>query len=78
MIASNLVAAALAATQQAPVVAAPATAPVAHDRAAMAAQHGAHDMGKQDANAGANNDMVAGKMDCCKDGCACCAGKPKG
>jgi len=78
VIASTLVAAALASTQPPPLAAAPAMAPVAHDRAAMAAQHGAHDMGKQDAKAGAKNDMAAGKMDCCKDGCACCAGKSKG
>ena len=62
MIASTLVAAALA--TQAPVAATPA--PMAHDHAAMAAQH---DMANHDAK----REMAAGKMDCCKDGCDCCA-----
>jgi hypothetical protein len=65
MIVSTLVAAALASTQPAPAA---ASAPMAHDHAAMAAQHAGHDMTKQDA-------AKAGKMDCCKDGCACCADK---
>jgi hypothetical protein len=41
---------------------------MAHDHAAMAAQH---DMANHDAK----REMAAGKMDCCKDGCDCCAGK---
>ncbi|MDQ3143282.1 MAG: hypothetical protein M3Q57_00165 [Pseudomonadota bacterium] len=62
MIASTLVAAALASTN--PAQAAPAPA-AAHDQAAMAGHQGMPD----------HKDMAGGKMDCCKDGCACCAKK---
>ena len=62
MIASTLVAAALASTS--PAQAAPVAAPApAHDHSAMASPK---DMGGQ-------KGMAEGKMDCCKDGCACCA-----
>jgi len=66
MIASTLVAAALASTK--PAQAAPAPA---HDHSAMAAAH------KQAAHQdmAGHKDMAEGKMDCCKDGCACCAKK---
>ncbi|MDQ3078115.1 MAG: hypothetical protein M3Q83_04645 [Pseudomonadota bacterium] len=68
MIASTLVAAALASTS--PAQAAPA-AP-AHHHAAMAAS-GARSVPNQ-AMAGHGGHAEA-KMDCCKDGCACCAKK---
>ncbi len=62
MIASSLLAAALASTS--PAQAAPAPAP-AHDHSAMVGDKGT----------GGAMKMVEGKMDCCKDGCACCAKK---
>ena len=55
MIASTLVAAALASTS--PVQATPAPAPMPADQAAMKCHEGAEQA----------------KMDCCEDGCACCA-----
>lgn len=61
MIASTLMAAALAAQP------APAVAPAAHDHSAMTAQ---------DHKAMTAKPAAAGKMEgCCKDGCSCCAKK---
>lgn len=65
MIASTLVAAALASTNPAQAAPAPAL-----DHSAMAASHD-----KAAPHAAGHKGMAEGKMDCCKDGCACCAKK---
>ena len=66
MIASTLAAAALAATNPAQA------APAAQDTSAMAASHAR--MAPHQEMAG-HEGMAKGKMDCCKDGCACCGKK---
>ncbi len=67
MIASTILAAALASTNPSQAATAPAAA---HNHAAMAG----HDMSGHKDMAAAKG-MAEGKMDCCKDGCACCAKK---